>query len=91
MPDTSDAFRLQFCLLFLPCFYVIIATMTAALSNTGTLSSLLPLLSATNKPPSVEAHPDVCVLEEVKRKVSKRANKISIKQFTDVRILSHAS
>ncbi|XP_070711663.1 protein SON [Pempheris klunzingeri] len=59
------------------------ATMTAALSNMGTLSSLLPLPSITNKPPPVPAQPSISALEEVKRKVAKQANSISIKEFTD--------
>ncbi|XP_042260908.1 protein SON isoform X1 [Thunnus maccoyii] len=59
------------------------ATMTAALSNIGTLSSLLPLPSITNKPPPVPAQPNIAALEEVKRKVAKQANSISIKEFTD--------
>ncbi|KAI3366246.1 hypothetical protein L3Q82_009719 [Scortum barcoo] len=59
------------------------ATMTAALSNMGTLSSLLPLPSITNKPPPVPAQPSIAALEEVKRKVAKQANSISIKEFTD--------
>ncbi|XP_037618171.1 protein SON isoform X1 [Sebastes umbrosus] len=57
------------------------ATMTAALSNMG-LSSLLPLPSITNKPPPASAQPNIA-LEEVKRKVAKQANSISIKEFTD--------
>ncbi|XP_056287428.1 protein SON [Pseudoliparis swirei] len=57
------------------------ATMTAALSNMG-MSSLLPLPSITNKPPSVSSQPNTA-LEEVKRKVAKQANSISIKEFTD--------
>ncbi|XP_027141865.1 protein SON isoform X3 [Larimichthys crocea] len=61
------------------------ATMTAALSNIGTLSSLLPLPSITNKPPPVPAQHNILALEEVKRKVVKQANSISIKEFTDVR------
>ncbi|CAK6979046.1 protein SON [Scomber scombrus] len=59
------------------------ATMTAALSNISTLSSLLPLPSITNKPPPVPAQPNIAALEEVKRKVAKQANSISIKEFTD--------
>ncbi|XP_034407841.1 protein SON isoform X2 [Cyclopterus lumpus] len=57
------------------------ATMTAALSNMG-MSSLLPLPSITNKPPPVSSQPNIA-LEEVKRKVAKQANSISIKEFTD--------
>ncbi|KAG8004755.1 Protein SON, partial [Nibea albiflora] len=60
-----------------------LATMTAALSNIGTLSSLLPLPSITNKPPPVPAQHNILALEEVKRKVVKQANSISIKEFTD--------
>ncbi|XP_069031352.1 protein SON isoform X2 [Embiotoca jacksoni] len=59
------------------------ATVTAALSNIGTLSSLLPLPSITNKPPPVTSQPNIAALEEVKRKVAKQANSISIKEFTD--------
>ncbi|KAM7375423.1 hypothetical protein PAMA_014498 [Pampus argenteus] len=59
------------------------ATMTAALSNIGTLSSLLPLPCITNKPPPVPAQSNIAALEEVKRKVAKQANSISIKEFTD--------
>ncbi|XP_034720719.1 protein SON [Etheostoma cragini] len=58
------------------------ATMTAALSNMG-MSSLLPLPSITNKPPPVSTQPINAALEEVKRKVAKQANSISIKEFTD--------
>ncbi|XP_015258433.1 PREDICTED: protein SON-like [Cyprinodon variegatus] len=57
------------------------ASVTAALSNIGTLSSLLPVPSVSNKP--VQAN--MAALEEVKRKVAKQANSISIKEFTDVR------
>ncbi|XP_058479052.1 protein SON isoform X1 [Solea solea] len=62
------------------------ATMTAALSNMGSLSSLLALPSITNKPPpaaAAAAQPNMASLEEVKRKVAKQANSISIKEFTD--------
>ncbi|XP_034533332.1 protein SON [Notolabrus celidotus] len=60
------------------------ATMTAALSNMGALSFLLPPLpSITNKPPPVPSQPNMSVLEEVKRKVAKQANSISIKEYTD--------
>ncbi|XP_059183985.1 protein SON [Centropristis striata] len=58
------------------------ATMTAALSNMG-MSSLLPLPSITNKPPSASSQSNIAALEEVKRKVAKQANSISIKEFTD--------
>uniref|UniRef100_A0A3P8SL26 SON DNA binding protein n=1 Tax=Amphiprion percula TaxID=161767 RepID=A0A3P8SL26_AMPPE len=58
------------------------ATVTAALSNMGTLSSLLPLPSITNKPPPGPAQASIAALE-VKRKVAKQANSISIKEFTD--------
>ncbi|XP_054479856.1 protein SON [Anoplopoma fimbria] len=57
------------------------ATMTAALSHMG-MSSLLPLPSITNKPPPASSQPNIA-LEEVKRKVAKQANSISIKEFTD--------
>ncbi|XP_028254359.1 protein SON isoform X2 [Parambassis ranga] len=63
------------------------ATVTAALSNMGTLTSLLPLPSITNKPPPAAAaaasQPNITALDEVKRKVAKQANSISIKEFTD--------
>uniref|UniRef100_A0A3P8SLC8 SON DNA binding protein n=1 Tax=Amphiprion percula TaxID=161767 RepID=A0A3P8SLC8_AMPPE len=59
-----------------------LATVTAALSNMGTLSSLLPLPSITNKPPPGPAQASIAALE-VKRKVAKQANSISIKEFTD--------
>ena len=62
------------------------ATMTAALTNMG-LSSLLALPSITNKPPSGSNQPTSAALEEVKRKVAKQANSISIKEFTDVSVL----
>lgn len=65
------------------------ATMTAALSNMSALSSLLPLPSITNKPPTAPSQPNSAALEELKRKVAKQANSISIKEFTDVR--SHTS
>ncbi|XP_071320672.1 protein SON [Trachinotus anak] len=59
------------------------ATMTAALSNMGALSSLLSLPSITNKPPPVATQPNIAALEEMKKKVVKQANSISIKEFTD--------
>ncbi|XP_074520771.1 uncharacterized protein sonb isoform X2 [Halichoeres trimaculatus] len=60
------------------------ATMTAALSNMGALSFLLPQLpSITNKPPPAPSQPSMSSLEEVKRKVAKQANSISIKEYTD--------
>nr|XP_046237893.1 protein SON isoform X2 [Scatophagus argus] len=59
------------------------ATMTAALSNMGALSSLLPLHSITSKPPPGHAQPNISAVEEMKRKVTKQANSISIKEFTD--------
>ncbi|XP_028997069.1 protein SON isoform X2 [Betta splendens] len=59
------------------------ATMTAALSNMSALSSLLPLPSITNKPPPAPSQPNSVSLEELKRKVAKQANSISIKEFTD--------
>lgn len=71
------------------CFCIfLVATMTAALSNMGTLSSLLPLPSITNKPPPVPTQSNISALDEVKRKVAKQANSISIKEFTDVRLYS---
>nr|XP_057941829.1 protein SON isoform X3 [Doryrhamphus excisus] len=58
------------------------ATMTAALSNIGTLSSLLPTIS--NKAAGANlAQPMNAAFEEVKKKVVKQANSISIKEFTD--------
>ncbi|XP_054641978.1 protein SON isoform X2 [Dunckerocampus dactyliophorus] len=60
------------------------ATMTAALSNIGTLSSLLPLPTITNKPAGANlTQPINAAFEEVKKKVVKQANSISIKEFTD--------
>ncbi|CAI5637771.1 unnamed protein product [Oreochromis niloticus] len=59
------------------------ATVTAALTNIGTLSSLVPLPSIMQKPPVAPAQPNIANLEEVKRKVAKQANSISIKEFTD--------
>uniref|UniRef100_A0A1A7XTV9 SON DNA binding protein n=1 Tax=Iconisemion striatum TaxID=60296 RepID=A0A1A7XTV9_9TELE len=59
------------------------ASVTAALSNMGTLSSLLPLPTITNKPPPASAQTNAAALEEVKKKVAKQANSISIKEFTD--------
>ncbi|XP_061833228.1 uncharacterized protein sonb isoform X3 [Nerophis lumbriciformis] len=59
------------------------ATMTAALSNIGTLSSLLPLQTIINKPGANLAQPINAAFEEVKKKVVKHANSISIKEFTD--------
>ncbi|XP_017281874.1 protein SON [Kryptolebias marmoratus] len=59
------------------------ASVTAALSNMGTLSSLLPLPSISNKPPPVSVQNSSAALEEVKKKVAKQANSISIKEFTD--------
>ncbi|XP_077370606.1 SON DNA and RNA binding protein b isoform X2 [Festucalex cinctus] len=60
------------------------ATMTAALSNISTLSSLLPLPTITNKPPGANLSSSInAALEEVKKKVAKQANSISIKEFTD--------
>lgn len=60
--------------------------MTAALSNMGGLSSLFSLPSITNKPPPAPAQPSTAALEELKKKVAKQANSISIKEYTDVRI-----
>ncbi|KAK5617285.1 hypothetical protein CRENBAI_008587 [Crenichthys baileyi] len=59
------------------------ASVTAALSNMGTLSSLLPLPSISNKPPILLGQSNTAALEEVKKKVAKQANSISIKEFTD--------
>ncbi|RVE75028.1 hypothetical protein OJAV_G00012680 [Oryzias javanicus] len=56
------------------------ATVTAALSNMGTLSSLLSLPSVANKP---AGQCSAAALEEVKKKVAKQANSLSIKEFTD--------
>lgn len=77
------------CLLFtdlcvLLCLLSLVATVTAALTNIGTLSSLVPLPSIMQKPPVAPAQPNIANLEEVKRKVAKQANSISIKEFTDV-------
>lgn len=61
------------------------ATMTAALCSTSTLSSLLPLASVSSVPVPAEAHPNIgLALEEVRRKISQKANNMSIKEFTDV-------
>ncbi|XP_053729656.1 protein SON isoform X2 [Synchiropus splendidus] len=57
------------------------ASMTAALANMSSLSSLLPLPTITNKPPVSQAN--TAALEEVKRKVAKQFNSISIKEFTE--------
>ncbi|KAM4710888.1 uncharacterized protein sonb [Anableps anableps] len=59
------------------------ASVTAALSNMGTLSSLLPLSSISNKPPILPVQSNSAALEEAKKKVAKQANSISIKEFTD--------
>ncbi|XP_007541429.1 protein SON isoform X1 [Poecilia formosa] len=59
------------------------ASVTAALSNMGTLSSLLPLSSVGNKPSILGIQSNSAALEEVKKKVAKQANSISIKEFTD--------
>lgn len=77
------------CLLFTDlclflCLLSLVATVTAALTNIGTLSSLVPLPSIMQKPPVAPAQPNIANLEEVKRKVAKQANSISIKEFTDV-------
>ncbi|KAL4609170.1 protein SON-like isoform X2 [Arapaima gigas] len=61
------------------------ATMTAALTNMGALASMpgLPALpSITNKPPPT-AMPNTANIEEVKRKVTQKANSISIKELTE--------
>ncbi|PWA16742.1 hypothetical protein CCH79_00019537 [Gambusia affinis] len=59
------------------------ASVTAALSNMGTLSSLLTLPSVGNKPSFLGIQSNSAALEEVKKKVAKQANSISIKEFTD--------
>lgn len=62
------------------------ATMTAALSSMGALSGMPqmpPLPSITNKPPPGPPQHNMAAIEEVKRKVTKQANIISIKEFTD--------
>ncbi|XP_041835122.1 protein SON isoform X2 [Melanotaenia boesemani] len=59
------------------------ATVTAALSNMGTLTSLLPLSSINNKLPPLPTQTNAASLEEMKKKVAKQANSISIKEFTD--------
>ncbi|XP_024917987.1 protein SON isoform X2 [Cynoglossus semilaevis] len=59
------------------------ATMTAALSNIGSLSSLLSLPTITSKPPAAASQATVAALDEAKKKVEKQANSISIKEFTD--------
>lgn len=58
--------------------------MTAALSNIGSLSSLLSLPTITSKPPAAASQATVAALDEAKKKVEKQANSISIKEFTDV-------
>ncbi|KPP61630.1 hypothetical protein Z043_120250, partial [Scleropages formosus] len=61
------------------------ATMTAALTNMGALGSMpaMPALpSITNKPPPT-AMPNTANIEEVKRKVTQKANSISIKELTE--------
>lgn len=68
--------------------FLLAATMTAALCSTGALTSLLPLGSVTSLPAPVEVHPNIgLALEEVRRKLSQKANNMSIKEFTDVRAL----
>ncbi|XP_077470468.1 SON DNA and RNA binding protein b [Stigmatopora argus] len=60
------------------------ATMTAALSNINTLSSLLPLPSSIiNKPGATPTNPLNAAVEEMKKKMEKQANINSIKEFTD--------
>lgn len=66
-------------------FVSLVASVTAALSNMGTLSSLLPPHSVGNKPSILGIQSNSAALEEVKKKVAKQANSISIKEFTDVR------
>eukprot|EP00063_Salmo_salar_P032469 XP_014007304.1 PREDICTED: protein SON-like isoform X2 [Salmo salar] len=62
------------------------ATMTAALASMGSMASMqqmAPLPSITNKPPPGPPQPNMATIEDVKRKVAKQANSISIKEFTD--------
>ncbi|KAJ8283093.1 hypothetical protein COCON_G00056120 [Conger conger] len=62
-----------------------VATMTAALSTMSALSQMpnLPALpTITNKPPPM-AIPNTANIEEVKRKVTQKANSISIKELTE--------
>ena len=59
--------------------------MTAALSSMGALAAMPPLPSITNKPPPGLPQLNMAALEVVKKKVTKQANSISIKEFTDVR------
>ncbi|KAM6945326.1 uncharacterized protein sonb [Aplochiton taeniatus] len=59
------------------------ASMTAALSSMGALASMPPLPSITNKPPPGVPQANMATMEEVKRKVAKQVNSISIKEFTD--------
>lgn len=64
-----------------------VATMTAALSTMSALSAMpnLPALpTITNKPPPMPV-PNTANIEEVKRKVTQKANSISIKELTEVR------
>lgn len=66
------------------------ATMTAALASMGSMASMhqmAPLPSITNKPPPGPPQPNMATIEDVKRKVAKQANSISIKEFTDVSAL----
>lgn len=59
--------------------------MTAALCNTSALSSLLPLAAVSSVTAPTEVHPNIgLALEEVRRKLSQKANNMSIKEFTDV-------
>ncbi|XP_048834971.1 serine/arginine repetitive matrix protein 2-like isoform X2 [Brienomyrus brachyistius] len=58
------------------------ATMTAALTNMSALANMPNLLSITNKP-SPTAMPNTTNIEEVKRKVTQKANSISIKELTE--------
>ncbi|KAG9348839.1 hypothetical protein JZ751_029156 [Albula glossodonta] len=62
-----------------------VATMNAALSTMSALSAMptLPALpTITNKPPPM-AMPNTANIEEVKRKVTQKANSISIKELTE--------
>ncbi|KAG5833412.1 hypothetical protein ANANG_G00275660 [Anguilla anguilla] len=59
-----------------------VATMNAALSTMSALTAMPALPSITNKPPPSVA-PNTANIEEVKRKVTQKANSISIKELTE--------